>query len=55
MKKDGWEICIRFYKELGTWEFTLRRFTYGFEEFYPMHWESKDEAVAELEWLEARG
>lgn len=49
----GWEIVIRFYKELRTWMFTLRRKNKeGSFEWYSEYWESKDEAQKELERIE---
>lgn len=47
---EPWIIAIRFYKELGTWEFTL--FRKDTSEWYPKHWESVDEASEELRRLE---
>lgn len=49
----GWRIIIRFYKQIGTWMFTLARESEeGILEYYPDYWESKDEAAAELRRLE---
>lgn len=48
-----WEIVIRFYKELRTWMFTLRRKNEdGSFELYPKYWENIDEAQKELERIE---
>lgn len=47
-----WKIVARYYRELGTWEFTLQRITDGVVEWYPKHWEKVDDARAEQERLE---
>ena len=49
---EPWIVAIRFYKEIGTWEFTLLRKTDNASEWYPKHWESVDEASEELKRLE---
>ena len=49
---DPWKVAIRFYKELGTWEFTLLGKEKNTLEWYPKHWESVDAASEELKRLE---